>query len=434
MIVLALQMHVSEAETAPADVGVAFSLCRAVGMLAKGVHSHQEREQFGAVGACAAVVHAMQRFPSHEGVARCGCLAIRALAFDHAVNKQRLCAAGGCEAVVVALRKHSTTPSGPLVHEAAAWAVSNLAQESPENKVLLGSLGAVEATLDAFELHGRYIEVARWCCSALRHLCDGNEANRSKISFSSAAELLCQAVNKYGPDDELVECALLTMVVVCADRVGQHRLGLVGVCKVVVQVMPRPNDAIAALACELVSALSFKSPDNQTKLGQAGACRAVLQTLEGVLLRSELTSGAISRKANSYTVLDSMKDLASAVFVSQHSSDQDSARGGDPSRRLGLGDQDSARGGDPYRSDASMLSQSDGQSVRPNTVALIEVCLTALHSLATGHEANRGKLVTLGSIDVVSCLLNMPHLPEHTREKAQMVIEAVECVTLNRTW
>ena len=404
-------MHVAEAADGPADVGVAFSLCRTVGVLAKGVHSHQEREQFGQVGACAAVVQAMQRFPGHEGVARCGCLAIRALAFDHTANKLALRAAGGCEAVVLAMRKHSATPSAALVHEAAAWAVSNLAQDSPENKALLGTLGAVEATLDAFEMHGRYIEVARWCCSALRHLCDGNEANRSKISFSSAAELLCQAVHKYGPDDELVEAALLTMVVVCADRVGQHRLGLVGVCKAVVPILQR-SDAIASLACELISALSFKSGDNQSKLGQAGACKAVLQTLEAVLMRSELTSGAISRKASSYTVLDTMKDLASAVFVSQT-------------------DQQDKSGAATALGNPEMTCQTDG----PNGVtgALVEVCLAALHGLATGHEGNRRRLMALGAIDLVSALLNLHCLGEAVKERAQAVIEAIECVSL-RQW
>lgn len=411
VIVEALERHVGDIKDGLGDMGVALSLCRTIGILAKGIHSHEEREQFHTVGACSAVVHAMQRFPNNEGVARNGCLAIRALAFNHNRNKAAIRVSGGCEVVVNALQKHSLTQIAPLVHEAAAWAVSNLAQECAENKDLLGSLGAVEAVVDAFDLHGRYLEVARWACSALRHLCDGNEVNRSKISFSNASELLCSAVQKYSTEDELVECALLTMTVVCADRVGQHRLGVVGLCKVVVQLFPR-SDVITSLACELITALAYKSVENQTKLGHAGACKAVLQTLEAVMLRSELTSSSIIRKTHTYTVLDTMKDIASAVFVSQPSVDSIEKV--------------------TAQAHGSENSSAFEGTLKPATVVLIEDCLAALHGLAIGHEGNRSKLISIGALDLVSAVLNTQCLTEQVKERARLVMEAVENIT--RSW
>jgi len=434
VIIEALKLHVGE-------VGVALSLCRTVGILAKGIHSSAEREQFGVVGGCEAVVQAMQRFQNTEGVARCGCLAIRALAFDHSNNQKALRVAGGCEVVVDAMRRHSLTQSGPLVHEAATWAASNLAQGSAENKELLGTLGAVEAVLEAFELHGRYLEVTRWSCSALRHLCDGNERNRSKISFSCAPELLCMAIQKFVTEDEIVEWALLTMVVVCADRVGQHRLGLVGICKAVIPILQR-SDVLASLACNLIAALSIKSPDNQTKLGQAGACKAVLQTLEAVMLRSEHTSGSINRKTNHYTVLDTVKDIAVSVFASasaaaasastSSSSTSDEAA---PASAAGVAAEDQ---GQEQGQGQGQEQQQQGQKPvdeRETTTAvavLVEGCLRALNGLALGHEGNRSKLMSLGAVDLVSAVLNLNFFSEELKEEAREALESIENVVVPR--
>jgi len=382
------------------DMSVALSLCRSIGIVAHGGQSTQERDQFGVVGACAAVVRAMQQFQSSDGVARCGCLAIRALAFEHTNNKKSIRHAGGCQVVVDALRNHSLTPTGPLVHEAAAWAVSNLAQECPENKELLGSIGAVEAVLDAFEQHGRYLEVSRWCCAALRHLSDGNEKNRSKISFSSAAELLSSAMQKYSAEEELVECALLTMIVVCADRVGQHRLGLVGVCKVVVSALQR-SDVITSLACELIAALSFKSPDNQTKLGQAGACKAILTTLEWVMLRTGCASGLAQRKNTSLSVIETMKDMLGSSSTLPETQDRNVAF------------------------TATLGSLGDTQRQIGSIDVLLSDCLMALLGLVSDHEGNRSKLFSLGALELLSTILNSKSLGEKPKEKARECMEVL---------
>ena len=395
IIVETLQFHSDESS-------VALSLCRTIGILANGSQSTNERDQLGSVGGCITVVQVMKRFQSCEGVARNGCLAIRALAFDHFQNKELIRMTGGCEAVVDALRRHSQSATGPLIHEAAAWAVSNLAQDCPENKELFGSIGAVESVLDAFEVHGRYLEVARWCCSSLRHLCDGNEHNRTIISFSSAAELLSASIQKYAAEDELVECALLTMIVICADRVGQHRLGLVGSCKVVVQTLHR-SDTITSLACELITALSFKSPDNQAKLGQAGACKAVLQALE-IALSCCGQVGGNSRKNTSSTVLETMKDMASAVFTHRIASSLEI-------REVTCS---------PIATD-----HVEGTGTGRGLSILVTDCLSALRSLSTGHEVNRTKLISLGALDLLSVILNAQVLSEVAKEKAGELLESL---------
>jgi len=282
------------------------------------------------------------------------------------------------------------------VHEAAAWAICSLAQDDQESKNLLGSLGAVESILDAFEMHGRFLEVTRWSCCALRHLCDGSEQNRSKLSFSNAAELLSSVIQKYSAEEELVECALLTMIVICADRVGQHRLGLVGVCKVVVSTFQR-SDVITSLACELISVLAFKSPENQSKLGQAGACKAVLQTLESVALR-EHANGLVSRKANPFTVLDTMKDMAQGLFVGQQST---------------------------MLEPRAVSTASTKQAPTISNILLIEDCLSAVLGLASGHEANRNKLAALGALDLLSALLASQGLGDSVKLKARECMESL---------
>jgi hypothetical protein len=177
------------------------------------------------------------------------------------------------------------------------------------------------------------------------------------------------------------------------------------------------SDIITSLACELVSALSFKSPENQSKLGQAGACKAILQTLELIVLRTDPTNGHFSRKNASFTVLDTMKDMmASAVFVSGAGLGHASVDAL-PEMAQTLPGSSAA----PVRSDGSSPSGLQQRS----TIVLIEDCLAALLGLAAGHDANRGKLVSLGALDLLSEILNAQSLGDAVRDRARACLEVL---------
>jgi len=248
------------------------------------------------------------------------------------------------------------------------------------------------------------------------------------------------AIQKFVTEDEIVEWALLTMVVVCADRVGQHRLGLVGICKAVIPILQR-SDVLASLACNLIAALSIKSPDNQTKLGQAGACKAVLQTLEAVMLRSEHTSGSINRKTNHYTVLDTVKDIAVSVFASasaaaasastSSSSTSDEAA---PASAAGVAaeDQGQEQGQGQEQQQQQGQKPVDERETTTAVAVLVEGCLRALNGLALGHEGNRSKLMSLGAVDLVSAVLNLNFFSEELKEEAREALESIENVVVPR--
>lgn len=145
----------------------------------------------------------------------------------------------------------------------AQGAIYCMSMNCDENRLSFGQAACCEALLEALELHGSRRDFCLPALKAIFHLCDGNANNRLKISFSGAADILMTVLAKHSyllssgsssgtggggggagggtgdgtggsvsVSDRIVEYAFSTMIGMCLDKVGQSRLGTVGVCKV----------------------------------------------------------------------------------------------------------------------------------------------------------------------------------------------------------
>jgi hypothetical protein len=369
VLVTALNHHLT-------NVAVATILSRAISIVAYGHACANERIAFGELGACKAVTNALQFHEGVEEVAKCGCLAIKALAYHNQQNKVALHACGINPIVIQILRGYRYAASGPAVVEAAAWATSSLAMDCPLNKVALGGAGACEGLLEVLELHSRNVETAYLTLKALFHVCDGNSANRLKISFSGAADILLSVLTRYPDDDRVVEYVFSTMVGMCLNKVGQSRLGTVGMHKTAVSTLYRyekSNEYVVLLCCSLVAALSANNKDNQAKLGNAGACKAIAVVMTKYM---HSTSGTIALSAASTPTLtrEVREPPSSPIPAATVSMDEDYAR-------------------------TALSALVDEFSV------LKEGC-KAIVQLSSNCEPNRLKLLATGVVDILTAILS----------------------------
>ena len=176
----------------------------------------------------------------------------------------------------------------------------------------------------------------------------------------------------------------------CCDKVGQHRLGHTGACKAAVQFLSRyeRHDLYASLFCSVIAALAYKSPDNQSRLSQFGACKVVVGVMERFLgtsletyfsSRGDLTNGSNISPSSSSTSLSSLATQQS-------------------------------------------LNQATG---RPSLV--IDGC-AAIAQLSLGHEVNRNKL-TMASptiVDVLTAIVTAgPIVSDLAKENARCAMDAI---------
>ncbi len=256
-----------------------FHLCRAISILAHGDHCSWERDNLGNEGGCEAVVMALQRHTDSEGVVRNAALALRSLSYNHGTNQHQICFVGGGLSLIQALQLHKATAVSSGIIEAIAWAVHNLSIDSSENKSIFGKAGACDALVGALELHGaKNVDVAHWICFALYQLCSENVSNTSNLSFSViASDQLNNVMIKYPEHDNLVMIVCRIMLILCSDRVGQHKVGKAGACKQIAILLQRSEreavpDCFIYIICQLIARIADRNTDNKKKLSAAGIC------------------------------------------------------------------------------------------------------------------------------------------------------------------
>ena len=257
-------------------------VCRTITVIAFSDMCRREREALGAHGACTALAKAAHYHEGSEEVGRSLCWAVKALAYHHPRNREQLRVGGVSPPVVLVLRGFRYSRDAAETVQAAAAAVAHLAQDSEANRLDLGRAGACEGLLEVAELHLRNIEVAYLCAKALFHVCDGSADNRNKVSVSGGADILLGLASRYLDEERIMDYTVSVMLGLCTCRVGQARLGAVGVAKTVVAALyryERASEYMTLLCCALVGALALNCPDNQALLVQAGACKAIASAL-----------------------------------------------------------------------------------------------------------------------------------------------------------
>ena len=178
--------------------------CLVVGDLALEVTNH---DRLAAAGACEAACGALRRHDDNVEVVIQACYAIHYLSYTQN-NVGWIGANGGCEAVVEALIKHT---KGRLdVTQFATRAVGSLAFKDEGNMVRIFDAGGCAAIVVALRTHPRDAEVSEYCCRAIYHLC-GDNANVSDLGAKGACGLVVQGLITHMTNSDVAAQACLAI-------------------------------------------------------------------------------------------------------------------------------------------------------------------------------------------------------------------------------
>ena len=284
-----------------ADIVAAETICHAVSVLAAvGNACDEERNAFGDLGTCEAVVKALSFHEGNEEVARWGSMAVRSLCHKHPTNQLRFARTQIAKVLVLSLRGFRSAVTAVANHqmlmEAVLGAVVNLSNNCPENKVLFGETGLCEALLELLDLHIKNFEIVYLAVKALFHLCDGNQYNRMKISFSGAADFLMTCLTRFPDEDKLVDFILAIMIGMCFDKVGQSKLGGVGMPKHIFVLLNRyeklSSEYLTLLCVVFMGILANGSKDNKEKLGAQNPQKVLIPILQKYLQANLVSSSS----------------------------------------------------------------------------------------------------------------------------------------------
>jgi hypothetical protein len=386
----------------------AYNICQAIAVLARS-GGLLESEKMGRFGACNAVVVAMKQHDDKEDVSWSGACALRSLSVNNYASQEKIGEVGGCAVLAKLLVRHKASNDAV---EAASAAISNIcASDISYNKEQLGEAGACEHLLCVLELYQKNAETTLWITSALEQLCYNNEANMRKVAFSSnCGDLLVSVLQRFMDKEIFANIICSLMIELCSDRVGHHKLSSAGACKAVVSlllrgaiggvggVMEQRSDVVVKLIMILFGALCSRSPENQNKLGQLGACKAVCCILEkhlnGAMSSvSYFTEGASAVSPAVQTTNDSMTTKLTKKVTDI------------VTKRMSMIVSEAMRA---VSSSDSLDSIDYVSTATGRYVVVLETC-NAIVALTQDNPTNRTKIVSTGISDLMTSFINGGH-------------------------
>jgi hypothetical protein len=108
--------------------------------------------------------------------------------------KASIVAAGGIDAIVSAMRRHSDDAA---VQEWACRALQRLAARNVANQVAIAAADGVVAVVDAMRRHTAVADVSEWGCAALRSLAYGHEGNQVAIAAVGGIETVASVMQRH---------------------------------------------------------------------------------------------------------------------------------------------------------------------------------------------------------------------------------------------
>lgn len=394
VLVSLLSQHITDADAVRI-------ISRTFSIIAFGDICAAERDALASVGACKALAKAMQFHEGNESIGRGVCWAIKALVHHHHRNKEEFRAHGVCPASLVVLRGFRYSKNAVETIQGAAAAIANLCQNNLGNKAAMGAAGACEGLLEVLELHYRNIEVAYLCTKALFHVCDGNQENRLKISFSGAADILVNVVSRYADEERILDFVFSVMIGMCLGKVGQSRLGTVGVGKAVIAALYRyekSSEYLVLVCCALIHGLAVNSSANQAKLAEAGACKAVAAVAARYAKSSTYHATnmkILSNKALLTKAYNSSTELSSSVLSPQQVATATAAAS-----------TSEGEGGDGSAAELVPVASKDPLSEIIGELSVLKECCKAVVFLSCANEANRQRFQSTPLLDTLTPILS----------------------------
>lgn len=159
-----------------------------------------------AAGGMEAVVMAMRAHPANSAVQEAACGALKSLAASEEIRSKPFCSRA-IEAVVVALKAHQ----GAKLAEEACGAVCNLAVNNPGNKQSIADAGGIDAVVTAMRAHLQLTGVQEAACAALWSMASDSEENQRLIVDAGGITAVINAMNAHPQvvEVQMVGCAAL---------------------------------------------------------------------------------------------------------------------------------------------------------------------------------------------------------------------------------
>jgi len=242
-------------------------------------------------------------------------------------------------------------------------------------------------------------EIIYLTVKALFHICDGNQLNRMKISFSGAADFLMTCLTKYPDEDKMVDFVLGIMIGMGFDKVGQSRLGTVGMCKHVGQLITKyekTSDYLTVLSVCLVGTLARNSKSNQEKLGLTQVHRLIIPLLQKAVTSAANTSSATTSPTNAATSSGFLSKTISSLRRNSILPPSTSSPPNSPDAAMieALTNANNLADTSGVATSESEESQSPNVSLSEyiGDFSLAKECCRALYHLTSDNEANRQRV------------------------------------------
>ena len=195
----------------PSSARVAKWGCRAASVMAENIDSNIY--SLGSAGACETIPIIIQSHQLNDQITAAGCDIITFMSKDiHNGFAHRFGHAGGCEAVVYALKNHIDKP---MVVSRACTAMASLARLKG-NSSWLGPAGACEALVDSLKRHRQNVDVVRFILTAIGSLCI-LESNKERLATFDICEDAIDIVNMHIADLETIKSGILLIGKLCEE-------------------------------------------------------------------------------------------------------------------------------------------------------------------------------------------------------------------------
>ena len=281
------EMVVSAVQRQAISEGICEVGCLAIGDLALEVANH---DRLAAAGACEAACGALRRHDDNVEVIIQACYAIHYLAFTQN-NVGWIGANGGCEAVAEALEKHKENSRMTIF---AVRALGSLAFKDEGNMVRIFEAGGCAAVVLALRNHPKDREVCEACCRAVYNL-SGDNANVKDLGEKGACGLVVSALIAHMNVEDVAEKACLAISGLAIKTRGdkEHKgntrklVARGAVENVVACIQKYPENAMVVRAGAMAVTSLSRMDANRLKVGATGVVDMLIAALSQHSLHAE---------------------------------------------------------------------------------------------------------------------------------------------------
>jgi hypothetical protein len=252
---------------------VAVTGCAALCSLAL---SDENKSRLGNAGACVLVIQMMRHYASNAKIIEECCFVMTNLMSNHDINTQIFSGLRGCEVLVGAMNSFSQNPD-VLIRDFGT--IRNFLSADNHATILLGKLGACEIVCKAVREYHDNIQLVWKGCWAMENLC----FNKKELVKFGGCEVAVSALNKHSHHLELCTYTCGAIEKMSKDNsANAERLRECNTVESLMLVFSMHSERslnFASKASSCMCNLAFSSLASQERLGDLGACEALVIAL-----------------------------------------------------------------------------------------------------------------------------------------------------------